>query len=65
MSGQRHESDRSPPDAQEILAVSREIATAVAPESDVTDVQIAVLEAITKALTDVSVDYRYLDPRPR
>ena len=62
MSGHGHESDRSPPDAQEILAVSRGIATAVAPESGLTDVQIAVLEAITKALTDVSVDYRDLDP---
>jgi hypothetical protein len=62
MSGQGHESDRSPPDGQEILVVSRGIATAVAPESGLTDVQIAVLEAITKALADVSVDYRDLDP---
>ena len=62
MSGPGHESDLSPPDAQEILAVSRGIATAVAPDSGLTDVQVAVLEAITKALTDVSVDYRDLEP---
>ena len=62
MSRPLHESDLSPPDAQEILAVSRGIATAVAPESGLTDVQVAVLEAITKALTDVSVDYRDLEP---
>ena len=62
MSRPLHESDLAPPDAEEILAVSRGIATAVAPESGLTDVQVAVLEAITKALTDVSVDYRDLEP---
>ncbi len=62
MSGPGYESDLFPPDAQEILAVSRGIATAVAPESGLTDVQVSVLEAITKALTDVSVDYRDLEP---
>ena len=56
------DADRSPPDAEEILAVSRGIATAVAPASGLTDVQVAVLHAITKALTDVSVDYRDLEP---
>ncbi len=54
--------DHSPPAAEEILAVSRGIATAVAPPSGLTDVQVAVLHAITKALTDVSVDYRDLEP---
>jgi hypothetical protein len=54
--------DRAPPDAREILAVSRGIATAVAPASGLTEVQVAVLHAITKALTDVSVDYRDLEP---
>jgi hypothetical protein len=54
--------DHEPPSPSEILAVSRGIATAVAPASGLTDVQVAVLEAITKALTDVAVDYRGLEP---
>jgi hypothetical protein len=56
------DADHAPPDAEEILAVSRGIATAVAPPSGLTEVQVAVLHAITKALTDVSVDYRDLEP---
>jgi hypothetical protein len=62
VSGPTREADRSPPDTQEILAVSRGIATAVAPASGLTEVQVAVLHAITKALTDVSVEYRDLEP---
>ena len=42
--------------------VARGIATAVAPESGLTDVQADLLEAIASALTGISVDYRALEP---
>jgi hypothetical protein len=48
-------------DIEEVTLVARGIATAVAPESGITDVQAALLEAIAEALTGVSVDYRCLD----
>ncbi len=49
-------------DQHQVIRVARGIATAVAPESGLTDVQADLLEAITSALTGVSVDYRSLDP---
>ncbi len=45
-----------------VTLVARGIATAVAPESGLTDVQAELLEAIASALTGVSVDYRSLNP---
>ena len=49
-------------DADEVHLVARGIATAVAPETGLTDVQADLLEAIASALTGVSVDYRALEP---
>jgi hypothetical protein len=49
-------------DIEEVTLVARGIATAVAPESGLTDVQAALLEAIAAALTGHRVDYRTLDP---
>jgi hypothetical protein len=49
-------------DVEEVHLVARGIATAVAPESGLTDVQADLLEAIASALTGVSVDYRALEP---
>ena len=49
-------------DLDETLIVSRGIATAVAPESGLTDTQIGLLGAITRALTGHDVDYRSLEP---
>jgi hypothetical protein len=49
-------------DAAEVHAVARGIATAVAPETGITDVQADLLEAIASALTGVTVDYRTLEP---
>jgi hypothetical protein len=46
----------------EVTLVARGIATAVAPESGLVDVQADLLEAIATALTGVSVDYRSLEP---
>ena len=50
------------PSSEEILLVSRGIATAVAPAEGLTDNQAGLLQAITLALTGVLVDYRGLDP---
>jgi hypothetical protein len=49
-------------DIEEVTLIARGIATAVAPESGLTDVQAALLEAIAAALTGHRVDYRTLDP---
>src|SRR4051794_30687240 len=49
-------------EVDEVTLVARGIATAVAPESGLTDVQANLLEAITSALTDMSVDYSTLEP---
>ena len=49
-------------DVEDVTLVARGIATAVAPEDGLTDVQAELLEAIASALTGVSVDYRALDP---
>ncbi|HEX5097077.1 MAG TPA: hypothetical protein VFX21_13715 [Acidimicrobiia bacterium] len=52
-------------DAAEVQLVARGIATAVAPEPGLTDVQADLLEAIASALTGVEVDYRALEPLSR
>jgi hypothetical protein len=49
-------------DVEEVTLVARGIATAVAPDGGLTDVQAELLEAIATALTGVSVDYRTLEP---
>jgi hypothetical protein len=49
-------------DAEQVALVARGIATAVAPQSGLADVQAGLLEAIASALTGVSVDYRALEP---
>jgi len=49
-------------DPEEVRLVARGIATAVAPETGLSDVQADLLEAIATALTGVEVDYRSLDP---
>jgi hypothetical protein len=46
----------------EVVLVARGIATAVAPEDGLTDVQAALLQAIATALTGVEVDYCDLEP---
>jgi hypothetical protein len=47
---------------EEVTLVARGIATAVAPETGLTEVQAQLLEAIASALTGLSVDYRALEP---
>jgi hypothetical protein len=49
-------------DETEVRLVARGIATAVAPEGGLMDVQADLLEAIASALTGVEVDYRSLEP---
>jgi hypothetical protein len=49
-------------DREEVTLVARGIATAVAPETGLTDIQADLLEAIADALTGYSVDYRTLEP---
>jgi hypothetical protein len=49
-------------DPDEVTLVARGIATAVAPEDGLTDVQAELLEAIADALTGFAVDYRSLAP---
>ena len=57
-----HTPDVDDHDVEEVHLVARGIATAVAPEPGLTDVQADLLEAIASALTGVSVDYRALEP---
>jgi hypothetical protein len=52
-------------DVEQVTLVARGIATAVAPEGGLTDVQADLLEAIASALTGISVDYRALEPLER
>jgi len=49
-------------DIHTVTLVARGIATAVAPEDGITEVQAELLEAIASALTGLSVDYRSLEP---
>ncbi len=50
------------PDHAEVILIARGISTAVAPEGGLTDVQAALLWAITRALTGVEVDFHALEP---
>jgi hypothetical protein len=50
------------PERDEVVLVARGLATAVAPDTGLVDVQAALLQALTSALTDVEVDYRDLEP---
>lgn len=52
-------------DVAEVTLVARGIATAVAPDGGLTDVQADLLQAIATALTGCSVDYRALEPLGR
>jgi len=54
--------DNDEHDIEEVTLVARGIATAVAPETGLTDVQAELLQAIAAALTGYDVDYRSLDP---
>lgn len=51
-----------PSGVDEVDAVARAIATAVAPRDGLTAVQAPLLRALTKALTDVDVDYTAVEP---
>jgi hypothetical protein len=51
-------------DLEQVTLVARGIATAVAPESGITDVQAELLGSIATALTGHVVDYLALDPLP-
>lgn len=62
MSESTYSTATSKPDVAEVHAVARGIATAVAPRGGITDIQVALLRAITRAMTDVDVDYRDLEP---
>jgi hypothetical protein len=50
------------PDHAEVVLVARGVATAVTPEDGLTDVQAALLWALTRALTGVEIDYHALEP---
>ena len=50
------------PETAEVVLVARGIATAVAPEEGLTEVQQHLLEAIAKALTEQDVSYAALEP---
>ena len=52
----------SPPDHDEVLAVARGMATAVAPATGITHAQAAILHAVTQAVTGYDVDYRAMKP---
>jgi hypothetical protein len=58
----RTEYDDTPPGIDEIMAVSRAMATAVAPDTGLTHVQGPLLRAITKAVTGQDIDYYTLEP---
>jgi hypothetical protein len=47
---------------EEVVLVARGIATAVAPEGGLTDVQATLLNAITNAVTGEEIDYRKCEP---
>ena len=48
--------------AEKVVLAARAIATAVAPQDGLVDVQAELLGAITKSLNGVTVDYRQLEP---
>ena len=47
--------DVSTPEIEEVVAVARGMATAVAPETGITSVQAALLGAVTKAVTGYTI----------
>jgi hypothetical protein len=49
-------------DYHEVERVARGIATAVAPDDGLTEVQATLLQAIASALTGYEIDYRHLEP---
>ncbi len=53
---------RPAPELDEIRIVGRGIATAVRPDDGLTEVQSSVLQAVTQALTGVTLDYGTLEP---
>ncbi|HEY8216975.1 MAG TPA: hypothetical protein VIH82_07570, partial [Acidimicrobiia bacterium] len=61
MTGPVTGADQQLASADEVVQVARAIATAVAPSDGLTDVQASLLRAITKAMTEVEVDYHDLD----
>jgi hypothetical protein len=50
------------PEPEEVILVARGIATAIAPDEGVQPVQATMLQAVTRALTGVDVDYCRLEP---
>ncbi len=54
--------DITPEEHAEVVCVARGIATAVAADDGITDVQALLLSAIALALTGVDVDYHHLEP---
>jgi hypothetical protein len=50
------------PGLDEVMLVARGMATAIAPEGGITEVQADLLEAVSSALTGVTIDYRALEP---
>ncbi len=52
----------SPPGRDEVVAVARGMATAVAPGSGITNAQAAILRAVTRAVTGFDLDYHNLEP---
>jgi hypothetical protein len=54
--------ERAAPGRDEVVGVARGMATAVAPESGITDVQATILRAVTKAVTGFEIDYSSLEP---
>jgi hypothetical protein len=62
MSGEDSVTAFSQPDHDEVVAVARGMATAVAPASGIGAAQAAILRAVTNAVTGYDVDYRTLAP---
>lgn len=52
----------TPPDADEVAAVARGVATAVAPEGGLTGLQVSMINAITESMTGIAVDCRDVEP---
>jgi hypothetical protein len=62
MNGEDSMTVSSRPDHDEVVAVARGMATAVAPSTGLTPAQAAILRAVTNAVTGYDVDYRTLAP---
>ena len=50
------------PEVDEVRAIARGIATAVAPEGGLTEVQVSLLRAVTLGVTGHDLDYHALEP---